>query len=276
VNRFSFGRGSTFFLGASLALASAASSASAAILYSEMFDDGTFPTGTASSNASVSGGQLNINDASATGRGRFTVAQDFTSFTALTFSFKITAPVTQADPEGAEAPDQPLTTNELLIRVGPGTAVNTLSSSEDVLESVIYRDGNRAGYSNTGNETVFLIANNSDTGIDFTNPATGLTDTLPARQYMAFIRNDATNVFAQNQGKTNFQDGDSNPANNPDALTRFGIGSSSNGNQGTVSIDNVLVQDEITFLNPVPEPTGLALMGGLGALLLGRRRRRDK
>ena len=260
VSHSSFGRASKCLLGASLALGTAGSTASAAILYSETFDDGTFPAGTATSNASVNGGDLDVNDATATGRGRFTVAQDFTSFAALTFSFKVTAPVTQADPEGAEVPDQALTTNELLIRVGPGTTANTLSSTEDVLEAVIYRDGTRAGYSNTGNETIFLIANNTDASVGFTNPATGLADTLGARQYMAFIRNDDTNVFAQNQGKTNFQDGSTDAGIQWD-LTRFGIGNSSTGNQGTVSLDNVLVQDEISFLNPGPEPTGLAVAG---------------
>jgi hypothetical protein len=252
-------------------LASAASTASAAILYQETFDDGTFPAGSASNLASVDGGDLDINDASGTTRGRFVVVQDFTSVAALTFSFKVTAPVTQADPEGAESPDQALTTNELLLRVGPGTTNNTLGSGEDVLETIIYRDGPRSGYSNSGNETVFLIANNSDGTADFTNPVTNLADTLAARQYMAFIRDDSTSSFSQVTGKTNFQDGSADAGVQWD-LTRFGIGNSSNGNQGTVSIDNVLVQDAITFVEAVPEPTGLALIG-LGALCGMRRRR---
>ena len=70
--------------------------------------------------------------------------------------------MTQADPIGAKTRLRPLTTDELLIRVGTGTTHNTLSSSEDVLEAVVFRDGNRGGFTNSGNETIFLIANNSE------------------------------------------------------------------------------------------------------------------
>ena len=269
-----FTRPCAVVLGTSLTIAGLASSAPAAVLYQETFEGTGLQSNSAGSNATISGGDLDINDASASGRGRFTVLQDFGTASALTFSFKITAPVTQADPEGGEVPDQALTTNELLIRVGPGTSHNTASSSEDVLESVIYRDGPRGGYSNNGNETVFLIANNSGTAINFTNPVTELADTLDPLQYMAFIFNDTTDLFTQVTGKTAFQDGDAATPGTQTGLTRLGIGNASNANQGTWSIDNVQVLDEISFVNPapVPEPSALALLGVGGLLALRRRR----
>jgi hypothetical protein len=75
-------------------------------------------------------------------------------------------------------------------------------------------------------------------------------------------------------GPTAFQDGDSAAAGTQIDLTRLGIGSATNGNQGTFSLDNIQVLDEISFVNPapVPEPAALSLIG-LGALMTLRRRR---
>jgi len=268
VNLRSFIRPSAVALGASLAIATLARSAAADVLYQETFDDETLQSNSNQSQGTVADGQLNFVD-TATGRARFTVLQDFSSAAHLTFSFKISAPVTQAAPA----------TQEVLIRVGPGTTHNTASSSQDVLEAVVFRDGNRGDYANTGNETIFLIANNSATPVDFTNPVTNATATLPAFTYGSYVRNDATGVFGViAAGPSAFQDGDSATAGTQIDLTRLGIGSASNGNEGTFSLDNIQVLDEISFVNPVPvavpEPTGLTLAGIGGLLALRRRRRR--
>jgi hypothetical protein len=265
VNLRSFIRPPAVALGASLALTTFAGSVSADVLYQETFDDATLQSNSAQSAGTVAGGQINFTDASATDRARFTVLQDFSSAAQLTFSFKISAPVTQASPA----------TQEVLIRVGPGTTQNTASSTQDVLEAVVFRDGNRGDYANSGNETIFLIANNSATAVDYTNPVTNATASLPALTYASYVRNDTTGVFGVIAGgPTAFQDGDSAAAGTQIDLTRLGIGSATNGNQGTFSLDNIQVLDEISFVNPapVPEPAALSLIG-LGALMTLRRRR---
>lgn len=277
MNLRSFIRPSAVALGTSLALAALSGTASADVLYQETFDGTTLQSNSAQSGGTIAGGQLDFVD-TATGRARFTVLQDFSSAAQLTFSFKISAPVTQPDPIGNESPAVDLPTQEVLIRVGPGTSHNTASSSQDVLEAVVFRDGNRGAFTNSGNETIFLIANNSATAVDYTDPVTQATASLPAFTYASYVRNDATGAFGVIDGGPDaFQDGDSAAAGTQIDLTRLGIGSASNGNEGTFSLDNIQVLDEISFVNPapVPEPTGLALLGGVGLLLTGRRRRKN-
>jgi hypothetical protein len=264
VNLRVFIRPAAVALGTSLAFAACAGPASAGVLYQETFDGPTLQSNSAQSQGTIADGQLNFADSSATARARFTVLQDFSSAAQLTFSFKISAPVTQLDPA----------TQEVLIRVGPGTTHNTASSTQDVLEAVVFRDGNRGAYTNSGNETIFLIANNSATDVDYTNPVTNATATLPAFTYASYVRNDGTGVFGVIDGGPDaFQDGDPAAGTQID-LTRLGIGSASNGNQGTFSLDSIQVLDEISFVNlaPVPEPTGLALVGVGGLMTLRRRR----
>jgi hypothetical protein len=102
--------------------------------------------------------------------------------------------------------------------------------------------------------------------VTFTSPVDGTSVTLEVSQYAAYVRENSTSTFTQARGPSAFQ----TPAGTD--ITRFGIGNSANARLGTFGIDNVGVVDDISFVT-VPEPAGLSLIAGLGALALGRRRR---
>jgi len=144
---------------------------------------------------------------------------------------------------------------------------------------ILYRDGgNRTGFNNTGNESVFVVANQSGAPLQFSNPVVNEdpaddTVTLDTLQFAAYVRDNATGAFLEARGPTAFGDGNGT-AEGLGALNRFSIGNSSNGKLGTFSLDNVAVVDEVSFQTQVPEPASLSLLGGAGLAMLARRRRR--
>jgi hypothetical protein len=232
----------------------AGTASAAAVLYRETFDDDVLAPNTTVRHGLIAGGMAAFNDESAAeGKAGIFVVQGFDT-PLMTYSFDVTAPVTGAN-------------NDLLFRAGIGDIPDQLGSGDDILEQILHRDGgNRTGYSNTGNESVFVVANNSAGAVNFVSPVDGTSVTLEVSQYAAYVRDNAAGTFVQARGPSAFQ----TPAGTD--ITRFGIGNSANARLGTFGIDNVGVVDDISFVS-VPEPAGLSLIGGLSALVLGRRRR---
>jgi hypothetical protein len=177
-------------------------------------------------------------------RATFVVVRDFTN-PVITFSFDIVEPVVDL-PTG--------TRMELLFRAGIGTGNNTLSSGEQIVEAIMFRGvgaaGNRGSYVNNGDETIFLVANNNANALTFQSPIDGSDVTLNGFQYIPYVRNNATNMFGQIKGISDF-----NPTNQTafGTFNRFGIGSSTNADVGTFAIDNVLVVSGVSF-DQVVEP----------------------
>jgi hypothetical protein len=214
--------------------------ASAQILFYEDFGDTTLTTNGASANGTIENGIVNYLDASATARSRFSVVQTF-DLPVMTFSFDIVAPVFQTAPEQFE----------VLFRAGIGAAQNTMSSSEFILEANLWRNNVLGGaYVNNGNETIFVIANNKATDLVFTSPIDATSVTLTGFQYISYVHNKTTDVFGVVKGATAFTDRTPEDPLSPGTMTRFGIGTSSNGHQGGFSLDNVLVLDIATFERP--------------------------
>jgi hypothetical protein len=227
-------------------LLGSANIASAQVLFYEDFGDTTLTTNGASANGTIENGIVNYLDASATARSRFSVVQTFDQ-PVLTFSFDIVAPVFQTAPEQFE----------VLFRAGIGTAQNTLSSSEFILEANLWRNNVLGGaYANNGNETIFVIANNKATDLVFTSPIDATSVTLTGFQYTSYVHNKTTDVFGVVKGATAFTDRTPADPLSPGTMTRFGIGTSSNGHQGGFSLDNVLVVDAATFERPGVGDTG--------------------
>jgi hypothetical protein len=170
----------------------------------------------------------------------------------MTFSFDTAAPVTNT--AGSDM--------ELVFRAGIGTSNNTLSSSEFILEAVLFRTsgggtggGVRGDFLNNGNETMFLVANNRETPLIFTSPIDGTDVTLNAFEYIPYIRNNDTGDFGTIKGIDNFEDRNGlDPG--PGDIIRLGIGTSSNGHQGTFAIDNVEVVEGVSFVGFVPPVPG--------------------
>jgi hypothetical protein len=189
-------------------------------------------------------------DTSATARNRFVVTQSF-SDPVMTFAFDTKEPATATGGQD----------NELLFRAGPGTTNNTLSSTEFVIEAIAYRTtgggtgGPRGNFVNNGNESIFIVTNNQANSLQFTSPIDGTTVTLAGNQYIPYVRNNDTGAWGTLKAISNF----TTPASGSLALQRFGIGSSSNGHQGTIAIDNVLVYSGVTFTNPPQPPASLTL-----------------
>jgi hypothetical protein len=223
----------------------------AAVLYYEKFEDTSLEADTTTNFATIAGGIASFNDASTTTRGRFVVRRPFDD-DVMTFAFDTAAPVTNVS--GSD--------NELIFRGGIGTSNNTLSSSEFIVEAVLFRTsgggtggGVRGDFLNNGNETMYLVANNSENPIMFDNPAGGGTITLNPFQYIPFIRNNDTGVFGTVKGVDDMEDRNgADPG--PGTIIRFGIGNSSNGHQGTFAIDNVRVYSGVVL----PEPSSLIVM----------------
>ena len=269
MNFRSFVQPSAAILGAFLAATTLTSSASAGILYQETFDDATLPAGTNIDDAVIEDGVFKGIDAATNDKTVFNVIQPFTA-PVMTFSFDVVAPVVPTGPLVDKSspldgiPDVHET--ELLFRSAINTGTDTPSSSEDINELVLQRDdGNRGGYKNNGNESIFIVVNNNAGTLMFASPVDGSTVTLNDQQSVAFIRDNTVpgGSYVQAQAPSAWQQAG--------PIARFAIGSGSNADQDTFSIDNVLVTDENVFA-PVPEPSALALLG-LGSLLALRRRR---
>jgi hypothetical protein len=221
-------------------------------LYFEGFDDGTFPAGSDANLETVAGGIASFTDTSGGSSGqraRFVVVETF-SAEVMTFSFDVKAEVTATG--GAD--------HELVFRAGTGTGNNTLSSSEFILEAIPFRTsgggtggGNRGAYTNNGNESIFVVTNNKATDLSFTSPIDGSNTTLGAFQYINYVRNNNTGNFGLLLAAPGIATmTDRNGADpGPGTITRFGVGSSSNGHMGTFALDNVRVMTGVSFTGPI-------------------------
>ena len=226
--------------------------ASAQLFY-EDFADATLATGGSQLSGTIAGGIITFNDTSATNRNRFVVIQNFTD-PVMTFSYDAVAPVTNVTNFD----------NELTFRAGPNPAAapNTMSSTEFVMELIAYRTtgcatactgGTRAPFQNNGNESLFIVANNQATSLNFTSPIANVgTTTLTGNQYIAYVRDNATNTFALMKAATNFSTPTTGAGAGTQTLQRFGVGSSSNGHQGTMALDNVRVVTGVNFAGATP------------------------
>ena len=211
------------------------------VLYFEDFEDEELAPNTTINEGEVIGGVGSFNDDETTDKSVFNVVQDFNS-PVMTFAFDVVEPV---------VPLGDMTQSELLFRAGRGTGTSSIGSADDILELILHRDnGNRGGYLNNGNESVFVVANNNAGPLNFPSPVDGANVALNDQEYVAFIRNNDNGAFVQ--------------ARAPGAwliaepITRFFIGSGSNVDIDTFSIDNVGVYDEIVFstvVDPGPQLT---------------------
>jgi hypothetical protein len=229
-----------------------ATTASAQLFY-EDFADSTLATGATQQSGTIAGGIITFNDTSATNRNRIVVTQNFTD-PVMTFSYDSVAPVTHVN--GFD--------NELTFRAGPipATTPNTMSSTEFVIELIAYRTtgcatactgGARAPFQNNGNESLFIVANNQANSLTFTSPiASEGSVTILGNQYISYVRDNATNAFALLKAATNYSTPTTGNGAGSKALERFGVGSSSNGHEGTMALDNVRVVSGVNFAGATP------------------------
>jgi hypothetical protein len=219
-------------------------------LFYEDFEDTTLATNGSQLSGTIGGGIISYNDTSATNRARFVVVQNFTD-PVMTFSYDVKAPVTNVS--GFD--------HELTFRAGNLTTANTLSSTEFVMEVIAFRTSNsgttggpRAPYLNNGNETIFIVANNQATDLSFASPVDGSNVTLTGNQYISYVRNNMTTpaTFGVLKAATSFTTPTCPTCAGTFALQRFGVGSSSNGHQGTFALDNVRVVLGVDLIGPGP------------------------
>jgi hypothetical protein len=241
----------------------AVQTAPAAVLYFEPFNDDSLQPGTATNLGTIAGGILSFSDSSTASKPRISILQTLAS-PVMTFSFDVVAPVTV--PDGAA--------NELIIRAGIGAAADMLSSGDAIVEGILYRtdttepiDHTRGDYQNNGAESVFLVVNNQNANLVFDSPVDGLPITLNPFQYSSFVRNNVTSAWGLLKGTSTMTDRNG-AADGPGTMTRWAIGSGSNGHQGTFTIDNVRLVDGVS----IPEPSTAALLLGATVCLLRQRR----
>jgi hypothetical protein len=234
---------SRYSLVTSLAIVSAAwllggvHPASAQVLYNETFDDAMLAeVAMANANVTIENGIARFSDP-ADGRATFSVVQPFTA-EVMTFSFDVVESIVQT---------QDPVRMEVILRAGVGTAHGTLQNADHVVESIIFRGGNRGAYTNNGNESIFLVANNKATDLTFDSPIDGTSVTLMGFQYIPYVHNKTDDTWGQIKGISNYNGG-------ARALERFGIGSSTTGDVGTFAIDNVLVVSGVSFDQVIGPP----------------------
>jgi hypothetical protein len=224
--------------------------ASALELFYEDFEDTTLASNATQGLGTIAGGIISFNDTSGTTRHRFVVRPGNTSGTPyadpiLTYSFDIKAPMVAGS--GGD---------ELRFRAGIGTADNTLQAAEFIYEVLLHSNGTNSGaYTNNGNETAFVVANNQNSALNFNSPIDSSNVALAAYQYIAYVKNNTTNTFGQLKGISNMVDLNGATAGVGD-ITRFGIGSSSNAHQGTFAMDNVKVVTGVDFTGAAPQMPG--------------------
>jgi hypothetical protein len=226
--------------------------ASGQVLFYEDFADTTLATGASQQSGTIANGIISYNDTSATNRARFVDVQNFTD-PVMTFSFDVVAPATNVT--GFD--------NELLFRAGNLTSANTLSSSEFVMEVILYRTANtgttggpRAPYVNNGNESIFVVANNQANSLTFSSPVDGSNVSLNGNQYISFVHNKTSDTWATEKAATNYTTPTCPTCSGTFALQRFGIGSSSSAHEGTFGLDNVRVVTGVDFVGTAPQMPG--------------------
>jgi hypothetical protein len=247
------GYGVGLIFAASLATFAAGGAALAqAPLYYEDFEDETLEAGTRVSEGTVAGGVVTFDDQSPTARGFVSVVRPSPDPTPmqpgtfavplLTFSWDVVEPV-------FEHPGQ---TFEMLFRAGPGTGTSSLGSGDDLYEVISYRtaaDPTRFDFKNNGNETIFVVYNNKAAPETFASPIDGADVTLEGMQGVGYVKDNEADAWGSARPIANFD-----TPTNPGELSRFSVGSSSNGNQGGFALDNLLVMPGITFNRAVTNP----------------------
>jgi hypothetical protein len=221
-------------------------------VYYEDFEDTTLSTGSASapavttqSQGTIANGIISFNDTNTTTttRHRF-VVRPTTAYAdpVLTYSFDIREPVVV----GSSG------TDELRFRAGIGAADNTLQAAEFIYEALLFSNGTNSGaYTNNGNETFFLVANNQNSSLSFTSPIDSSNVTLNAYQYIAYIKNNATNTFGLLKNTSNMIDLNG-ATDGVGSIARFAIGSSTNAHTGTFAMDNVRLLTGADFTGSAP------------------------
>jgi hypothetical protein len=230
-------------------ISASVASAQSTTLFYEDFSDAELAPEARINMANIAGGIASFTDASTTSRARFTVVQTYDQ-PLLTFQFDIMAPVVPTSPARME----------LLLRAGEGTAHNTMSSGESVVEAVAFRGldatGTRVGES-IENKTVFLIYNNKDMPESITSPIDSTEVILPAWSYITYTFDRVAETFAPLPvGITHANPAATEPARD---ITRFGLGSSTNSDLGTFALDNILLRSGVFFDRDFPDvpPPGL-------------------
>jgi hypothetical protein len=251
MNQHPIGR-QLLFLSAGLlaaALTASAASAQSTTLFYEDFSDAELAPEARINMATIADGIASFTDASTTSRARFTVVQTYDQ-PLLTFQFDIMAPVVPTSPARME----------LLLRAGEGTAHNTMSSAESVVEAVAFRGlddtGSRIG-TGVENKTVFLVYNNKDMQEIIASPIDSSEVILPAWSYITYTLDRVAETFEPLPvGITHANPAATEPARD---ITRFGLGSSTNNDLGTFALDNILLRSGVFFDREFPDvpPPGL-------------------
>ena len=154
----------------------------------------------------------------------------------MTFSFDVVEPIVQT---------QDPTRMEMIFRAGVGTAHGTLQSGDQIVEAIMFRGGNRHGhYTNNGDETIFLVANNKATDLTFASP-----DRRHRRYCSPDFNTFLMSITTPQTCAARLKAFPFNATHRRCSATfkRFGIGSSTTGDVGTFAIDNVLVVSGVSF-----------------------------
>jgi hypothetical protein len=233
-------------------LTSSAAAQSTTLFY-EDFTDATLATngnlnGADPNSAVIDNGTAKITDVSITARASFSVAQTF-SAEVMTFQVDFTSAIVPTDPARME----------VIFRAGVGAGNNTLASIDTVIESIVYRglstDATPSRLPlNNGKETLFMIYNHKATSTVFTSPVDGTEVTLNAYQYVPYVfdRDAMTYAALRQKGISLATGATADGVTAPAQILRFGIGSSTNADAGTLSIDNVLVRSGVFFDRTFP------------------------
>jgi hypothetical protein len=225
--------------------------ASAQLFYEDFEDTTLASTNESIINGTIGSGIVSFDDTSATTRHAFVMRPANPPGTAwadpiLTYSFDIKAPVVI----GSSG------TDELRFRAGIGNGINTLQAADFIYEVLLFSNGANSGaYTNNGNETAFVVANNQSSPLSFASPIDSSNVTLNAYQYTAYVRNNATSTFGQLKGISNMVD-KNGATDGVGAIERFGIGSSTNAHTGTFALDNVRVVAAVDFAGSAPQLAG--------------------
>jgi len=235
----------------------AAVSPASAQIFIEDFEDQTLftgpPTTTTTTNfGTIANGIITFSDTDASTRSRL-VVRPATPYAdpVLTYSFDIKAPVTVGTIGASPS-------NELRFRAGIGAGNNTLSSSEFIYEVLLYRTangGNVGAYTNNGNESLFIVANNQNASLNFSSPIDSSPVTLSAYQYIAYIKNNANSSFSLQKAASAMVDMNG-ATDGVGTIARWGFGSSNNGDSGTFAMDNAIVVTGVSFLGATPPMLG--------------------
>jgi hypothetical protein len=233
-----------------LGLAAASVHAQSPNLYYEDFTDDVININGTVNNGVIADGIASLDDATATGRASFVVRQDFIA-EIMTFQVDLVAPIV---PTGTSDPQERM---ELILRAGVGTANNTMSNAEHVVEAIAFRTTSRIPLNN-GKESLFLVFNNKATELTFPSPVDALDVVLPAYNYVPYVFDRENMTWTQLKAPGHSNLATEEPAR---AITRVGIGSSSNGDIGTFAIDNVFIRSGVFFDRTFPAVEPPALVG---------------